>query len=230
MLVGPAELDAQENLRVQLWDSDRTTADDDLGRIEIPIKDLMKNEKSNGRMWERTDTFQAMKKGEEMPGVLEWSVGYFSKTRIMDYQVAHKLKKDGITTVDQLKERKFKQSGHKLRETSKDESSEVKQLQQQDFEEASVDIISTSPPSRDYPSGILSIVVHQIVGLELEKQNRPRDEDGGEKAEEEHELGDHLPDSYCTIMINDSRIFKTRTKPKSGNPFVSGFLSSWCLL
>ena len=61
LLVGPQELDAEENLRIQLWDSDKSTADDDLGRIEIPIKALMKNEKSNGKMWERTDSFQAMK-------------------------------------------------------------------------------------------------------------------------------------------------------------------------
>lgn len=64
LIVGPEELDAQESVRLQLWDSDKTTADDDLGRIEVPLKELMKNERSNGRMWEREDPFEALNAGE----------------------------------------------------------------------------------------------------------------------------------------------------------------------
>ncbi|EEB90319.1 hypothetical protein MPER_11488, partial [Moniliophthora perniciosa FA553] len=43
MLVGPAELNAQERLRLQLWDSDRFTADDLLGAVEVPLKDIMQS-------------------------------------------------------------------------------------------------------------------------------------------------------------------------------------------
>ena len=48
MLVTPEELHIHERLRVQLWDSDRFTADDDLGRIEVPLKELMTDERSRG--------------------------------------------------------------------------------------------------------------------------------------------------------------------------------------
>lgn len=71
VLVTPEELNVDERLRVQLWDSDRVTADDDLGRIELDLKEIMKNEQSNGRMWNRTDGFRALKKGDDMPGKLE---------------------------------------------------------------------------------------------------------------------------------------------------------------
>lgn len=43
-------------------------------------------------MWTRKDTFEAMKAGETMPGRLQWSVGYFTKVRLMDSQVAYKRK------------------------------------------------------------------------------------------------------------------------------------------
>jgi hypothetical protein len=43
----------------------------------------MKNEKSNGKMWDRVDGFRSLKAGESMPGRLEWSVGYFTKVRLI---------------------------------------------------------------------------------------------------------------------------------------------------
>ncbi|RJE16617.1 C2 domain protein, partial [Aspergillus sclerotialis] len=37
ILVTPEELNADEKLRLQLWDSDKYTADDDLGRVEVDL-------------------------------------------------------------------------------------------------------------------------------------------------------------------------------------------------
>ena len=74
LLVGPEELNAEERLRIQLWDSDRTTADDDLGRVEVDLKDLMHN--SRGGMVDRKDRFKQEDLDEKMPGYIEWSVGY----------------------------------------------------------------------------------------------------------------------------------------------------------
>ena len=221
LTVGPEELDAEESIRLQLWDSDRNSADDDLGRIEVDLKTLMKDEQSNGKLWRRTDTFEAMKAGETMPGRLEWSVGYFTKVRLLDYQVAQKSPGDNVTTVEQLKEKSYRESSQKLREANKDESAEAEQLKEEDYEATATDMITTSLPSSNYPSGILSLQIHQIVGLELEQQSRNRDPDGGEPDEADDEGGDNLPDAYCTIILNHQKIFKTRTKPKNSKPFVS---------
>ena len=58
--MGPEETNAEERLRIQLWDSDRTSADDDLGRIELDLKELMHSPQSKGKMWDRTDGFLAL--------------------------------------------------------------------------------------------------------------------------------------------------------------------------
>lgn len=77
-------------------------------------------------------------------------------------------------------------------------------------------IIST-PPLVEYPTGILSIQIHNITGLEYEKINKNRTNEGDES---EIEAGDEsLPSAYCTIMMNHQKVFKTRTKPKNGKPF-----------
>lgn len=131
--VTPQELNVEERLRVQLWDSDRTTADDDLGRIEVDLKELMKSKQSSGKMWDRVDGFRALKAGEEMPGKLEWSVGYYSKTRISDEQMEKQTEDTDIKTVDQLKEKVYQESERKLREAKKDESREIEQQKAQDF-------------------------------------------------------------------------------------------------
>lgn len=79
-------------------------------------------------------------------------------------------------------------------------------------------IIST-PPLQDYPTGVYSIQIHQITGLEFEKINKNQAE-GDETDNTEAESGD-LPSSYCTIILNHQTIFKTRTKPKNAQPFFN---------
>ena len=102
LLVSPQELDVDERLRIQLWDSDRLTADDDLGRIELPLKQIMKDSESNGKMSNRQDGFRALKAGEKMPGKLEWSVGYFSKVRLREDQFKHQTFDPKIRSMDDL--------------------------------------------------------------------------------------------------------------------------------
>ena len=90
-------------------------------------------------------------------------------------------------------------------------------------------MIISCPPSQEYPSGILSIQIHQITGLEFEKMRKSRDpkEDGNDA---EEGTGD-LPSSYCTIILNHQKIFKTRTKPKNDKPFFNAgterFIRDW---
>jgi hypothetical protein len=218
--VTPQELNVDERLRLQLWDSDRTSADDDLGRIELDIKDLMKNDETNGKMHDREDGFKAMKAGEGMPGKLSWSVGYFSKTRITDDQLTEQDEDPDVKNMDQLKKKVYAEAENKLREASADHQKEVEQQKSEDFHARQDQLIIATPPSKDYPSGILSIQVHQITGLELETLNRSREVVKTEASEEEEE-GDDLPSAYCTIILNHKKVFRTRTKPKNSKPFFN---------
>lgn len=223
ILVSPEELNVRERLRIQLWDSDRMTADDDLGRIEADLRELMKDERSNGKMWERSDGFRSLKAGEGMPGKLDWSVGYFSKTRILEEQI--KAKKNDpelqdVRSIEDLKRKVGEESARKLREMKKDATSEMEQQKEQDLKEKEDQIIIATPPPKEYLSGVLSIVIHQITGLELEKINKNQASKHETDAEEGEEGGD-LPSAYCTIILNHQKVFRTRTKPKNGKPFFN---------
>lgn len=152
---------------------------------------------------------------------MSWSVGYYPKVSLLDSQVAARNTDDGVTTVEQLKEQSYENSAKKLREARKVDSAEAEQTKSQDFKELATDVITTTLPTSIYPSGILSLQVHNIIGLELERKNRPRNSDGSGAADVTEEDGETLPNAYCTVIINHKKIFKTRTKPKNAKPFVS---------
>jgi hypothetical protein len=62
-----------------------------------------------------------------------------------------------------------------------------------------------------YPSGIVSIIVHQIVNLEIENitgsyGNQWEFSPGQETGENKEEEAKHLPSAYCTILLNDQLV------------------------
>ncbi|TLD24367.1 hypothetical protein PspLS_06890 [Pyricularia sp. CBS 133598] len=231
ILVTPEELNAEEKLRLQLWDSDRWTADDDLGRVDLDLKYLMTNEETMNRMQDREDRFCGEDSDEKVPGTLTWSVGYFSKTRITDKILEKQTYNPEIKSKAQLKEHVSDIAEYKLRESGKaPEDNEVKQQKAQDYKEIEDNMIISAPPSEHYPSGILSIQIHNITGLEVQRLNKKDKNTMSEYAEEsEHE--DDMPDSYCTIVLNHRKVYKTRTKPKNSKPFFNAgterFVKDW---
>lgn len=235
LLVTPEELNVDERLRVQLWDSDRFTADDDLGRVEVDLKHLMKSEDTNGKMHKRCDGFRALKKGQDMPGKLEWNVGYFSKTRIQACQLQQQSYDPEVRTmadlrrsVDEACERKLREAFIKEENTGRTEK-ELEQQKAQEMKMRQDNMIISAPPPDGYPSGIFSIQVHQITGLELEKLSK--DEDSNDFQDEEQETGDSLPSAYCNVIMNHRKVFKTRTKPQNAKPFYNAgterFIADW---
>ena len=90
-------------------------------------------------------------------------------------------------------------------------------------------IIST-PPLHNYPTGIFSIQVHNITGLEFEKINKNQSHHDEGEDDSAEGVGD-LPSSYTTIILNHRTIFKTRTKPKNAKPFFNAgterFVRDW---
>lgn len=233
VLVGTEEINAQEMLRIQLWDSDRTTADDDLGRVEVDLKELMKSPKTKKIMCDREDRLRGPDGDEEMPGTLYWSVGYFAKAHITAEQLAAQTEEPDVNSVEDLQKKVARTAELKLREaTEKDESREISQQKVQDLKEREDALIISSPPLKEYPSGIVSIQIHQITGLELEQLNKNRSSKKTiSESDEEDEDADDLPSAYCTIVLNHRKIFKTRTKPKNSKPFFNAgcerFIRDW---
>lgn len=76
--------------------------------------------------------------------------------------------------------------------------------------------VTRTPPDPRYPSGVLSVVIHQINSLERQnlKGATGTDREGvaGQDTDEPSEQGDNLPSAYCEMVLNDDLIYKTRVK------------------
>lgn len=235
ILVTPDEINADETLRLQLWDSDKHTADDDLGRVELDLRDLMHNSETQNKMIDRDDPLRAEDPDETMPGTLTWSVGFFSKAHIQQCQLDKQTFDPSIRSIDAMKQRVSKDARSKLREamSSRDVTDELRQQQAQDYRELESSLAISAPPPQGFPSGILGIQIHNITGLDVAKLNRNREHGAGdgEDREDEAEQSDDLPDSYCTILLNHRQIYRTRTKPKNAKPFFNAgaerFVKDW---
>ena len=207
VLVSPADINADENLRLQLWDSDRSTADDLLGVVEVPLRELMTNEATRNQITSRADDMKDYE-GKPCPGELRWDVGYFEKTSLDETL------KD-CHNVEETEAHIEAQAEGKLREAKgTGEENELEQQKKEDLKERTDEIIAGSPPNDEWPSGILYMKVEQITGLEVEHIKESGLRDGPET-----EGGDDLPSSYCTFILNHQRIYKTRTKLKDNKPF-----------
>lgn len=215
LLVTSDLLKADEQLSVELWDSDRSSADDVVGKIELSIQKLIQHP---GKMFPQKSTLRGVQADSTMPGELHWEVGFFGKTMLREA-----LRTDGknVNLPEELKD------DPKLQENQG--------TPQNKTEEA----VLRTPPDPLWPSGVLSIVVHQIVGLELSnisgsdgnrkgKEYEPARPEAGEVKEEQHSK---LPSSYCTILVNDELIYKTRTKVVSSRPIFNAgterFIRDW---
>ncbi|KAF7356724.1 Meiotically up-regulated 190 protein [Mycena venus] len=222
LLAGPSEMNAKEKLRVQVWDSDRGAADDLLGTVEVNLHDLMNDPKTQNQMSSRTDRFTDIN-GTPWPGELRWDVGYFSKTTL-DQHLTEKGE-----NVDEFKRAIEHDTERELREAESlqhDAQAEIEKQKQADLKDRSDEIIAGSPPLEEWPSGLLSINIEQIRGLVVQKT---RGSVVGDDAEDE---GDQdLPSAYCTVILNHTRVYKTRTKLKSNKPFFAAgterFIKDW---
>ena len=164
-----------------------------------------------------------------MPGTLDWSVGYFSKTRIQKEQLKRQTIEKDINSIQELKDKVSKDAKNKLREaTTHDESHELDQQKAQMLHSTEEAMIISTTPLENYPTGIFAIQIHQITGLEFEKINKSQSK--GDEGDDTEEIDD-LPSSYSTVILNHQTVFKTRTKPKNANPFFNAgterFIRDW---
>ncbi|OOQ90074.1 C2 domain protein [Penicillium brasilianum] len=214
LLVTPELIKADENLSVELWDSDRNTADDICGKVELPIREMLQHP---GRMYPQVSKLQGLDDGSEMPGQLHWEVGYFGKPKLRP-----ELRSDG--------KKKDLPDNLKGDPTFEDEKGTITNEEE--------DAVVHTPPDPIWPSGIVHIVVHQIVNLQL---NNIKGSEGNRKGREyepakpfgenTEEEGEHLPTSYCKIMLNDQLVYRTRAKAVSSKPIFNAgterFVRDW---
>jgi Ca2+-dependent lipid-binding protein len=215
LLVTSDLIKADEQLSMELWDSDRSSADDVVGKVEMSIQKLIQHP---GKMFPQVSKLRGVKAESEMPGELHWEVGFFGKT-----QFRRALRTDG-------QDSKLPKELRGKKELQDDVGA---------IDNAEEDAVVCTPPDPLWPSGILSVVVHQIVGLELanikgsngKRKGREYEPARPEAGEVKEEQSSTLPSSYCTILINDDLVYKTRTKVVSSQPIFNAgterFIRDW---
>jgi Ca2+-dependent lipid-binding protein len=144
LLVTPELIKADEQLSIELWDSDRNSADDIVGKVELSMQNMIQHP---GKMYPQISKLAGMQDGTEMPGELHWEVGYFGKPKFRPA-----LRTDG--------------KDKNLPEQLKNDDQFQDEKGTLDSEDA--DAVAHTPPDPLWPSGVCSVIVHQIVNLELE--------------------------------------------------------------
>lgn len=189
LLVTPELIKADEQLSVELWDSDRSSADDIVGKIELSMQKMIQHP---GKMYPQVSKLRGMEADSEMPGELRWEVGYFGKPHFRPA-----LRTDGKNPAlpEELQD--------------KEELQDEKGNLNSDY----ADAVAHTPPDPLWPSGICSVVIHQIVNLELENIKGSEGKRKGREYEPAREAGENteeeskkLPSSYCTILFNDQLV------------------------
>lgn len=230
LLVMPEYIKADEQLSVELWDSDRSSADDIVGKVELSMQKMIQHP---GKMYPQVSKLAGLESGSEMPGELRWEVGYFTKPTFRPA-----LRTDG--------------KNPNLPESLKDKP----ELQDDKgvLNNADQDAVAHTPPDPLWPSGICSVVVHQIVNLELENNQGSEGNRKGREYEPARDAGENtdgvskeLPSSYCTILYNDQlvsflaissscslmscKVYRTRAKVVSSKPIFNAgterFMRDW---
>ncbi|PHH73567.1 hypothetical protein CDD80_3731 [Ophiocordyceps camponoti-rufipedis] len=215
LLVTSDLIKADEQLSMELWDSDRSSADDVVGKVQLSIQKLIQHP---GKMFPQVSHLCGVKADSSMPGHLHWEVGFFGKT-----QFRKALRTDGRDV------------------TLPKELADKPELQDQrgSIDSKEEDAVVHTPPDPLWPSGILSVVVHQIVGLELanikgsngKRKGREYEPARPEAGEVKEEQSRKLPSSYCTVLINDNLVYKTRIKAVSSQPIFNAgtekFIRDW---
>ncbi|KAH7356876.1 hypothetical protein BKA65DRAFT_592425 [Rhexocercosporidium sp. MPI-PUGE-AT-0058] len=198
LLVTPDLIKADEQLSIELWDSDRATADDVVGKVELSMQKMIQHP---GKMYPQVSKLRGIHQDKAMPGELHWELGYFGKPQFRPALRNCKMEKGSLDT-------------------------------------AAEEAVVSTPPDPLWPSGICSVIIYQIVNLQLQNlkgsqgKRKGREfepaQPSGENTDEEHK---NLPSGYCTVLFNDELVYRTRTKAVSSKPIFNAgterFMGDW---
>lgn len=148
--------------------------------------------------------------GSPTQGTLVWDVAYFAKTTVEQQCYSPEEQAEKARAMENTSEKEA------IEKTRAAEFRASFNPRKEDPNEVAEHLIASSKPSEEWPTGILSIRLDQIHGLETGKIA----EDGSNEHEDEDAVND-LPSAYCTVIFNHRRVHKTRVKLKSNNPHVS---------
>ena len=207
LLISKDDIRSDEGLSLQLWDSDKRSADDIVGRVNIPLRDLVRRP---NEMQSHMSDLMGFEDADQMQGQLCWSVGFYEK--------AH-LNKDLRVQPN--------------RDAADDKVDSVVKREPSPIDSEQEALTLDTPPDPEYPSGILSVIVKFVAGLErrdVEKGVNDKDREGA-AGQDVDASSSKLPCGYCELILNDNLFYKTRVKQYTNMPYFQAgtevFVRNW---
>ncbi|KIY63684.1 hypothetical protein CYLTODRAFT_493697 [Cylindrobasidium torrendii FP15055 ss-10] len=220
LLVTNEEIKSDEELSLMLWDSDQHSADDLIGRVQLPVKSLMENK---NKMTRRKDALAGFEDADNMDGILHWSIGFFDKVPLRkDLELPPDAEHQPPDITKTPVEREIRPGDKAPNPGARDLPPPPPDVQR-------------TRPDPDFPSGVLSVVIHQINNLERQNlggtSGKEREGQAGQDTDDPSEQSANLPSAYCEIIINDDLVYKTRVKQYTTMPFFEAgtekFIRDW---
>ena len=194
-----------------------------MGFAEVDLVDLIRN---RGTPIRRVSPLSSPD-SRDRPGSLEYTVGYYGKlppSKALSTDGADPSIPDDLRGMEELKD--------------------TRSVALNEVEAA----VLVTPPDPEWPSGLLSMQVHEIRDLTVRTMGKERKggkgrngEKGQDAGEETAEEDEGLPSSYCTLCVysffprysradglltcgrslNDELIYETRVKPITSSPMFN---------
>ncbi len=192
----PDAVKAAEKIRVSLWDSDRISADDLLGRVDIDLSALVK---APGKFERRSDLVLGTRGTK-----INWSIGFFGRKSVKVQSVPKRI--DTRIPPELRDSPDFQPDEARFNVDSQTES-----------------LVASLPPDPSYP-GILSVQIHQIYDLAEIRPHatygkRHNEQEDIEEAGEDDTSS--APSSYIHVVVNDEPVYKTRTRAFTNRPIFN---------
>lgn len=151
---------------------------------------------------------------DSLDGTLSWSVAYYEKAKLnpalkAEPGIDHNLPKE-LQDHPELKVGPVCTCA--LANSRAEPSLCLLQVETTAVDTAEEADVTRTPPDPQFPSGILSIVIHQINSLERQNlsgaKGKNREGQAGQDTDEAAEDANNIPSAYCEIIVNDDMIFK----------------------
>ncbi|KAG0146642.1 hypothetical protein CROQUDRAFT_657125 [Cronartium quercuum f. sp. fusiforme G11] len=191
ILITPDQLLERERICLTICDSDRISADNVLGKVDV---DLLSMSQNPGVIKTHHSELAASFPGYTAQGSLHWSSGYFG------------FHEDFTSNEPPT----FGPENHVDTSVKKYTSLSL----------TTDERLLTSSPQRPN-SGIISIQIHSLAQIAIRNPKHFRVHNPVKHHSRKIESDErNLPSTYCFVLINDERVFETRVKKQSSDPYI----------
>ncbi|SGY85199.1 BQ5605_C009g05745 [Microbotryum silenes-dioicae] len=195
------EIDEQDRIRFTVLDWDRFSKNDVIGMTSISLTHLV----NNPGVWDQS-TIGLEHNGQVEAGTLSYSAAFFPLATM----TAPTTEVQADDPMAQVKATKAKPMFADRGQATDDSRSSAYAQRMREM------LDGRMPINPAQPTGILAFQVHQLAELEC----------GDERSEKKKAVS--TPSSYCVVYLNAEKLYQTRVKPLSAQPYVNAGSEAFC--